>query len=181
MSNQVVAARYADALFQLGDEKNILEEYADNLKVVNEVFKENQQLHSFLNHPSVNGGTKIQMLEKAFSSLHTDILNALKLLAERRRTGIIQEITEHFIQRVNERKGIAEATVYSVRELSEQEQRELKLTFAKRFNKSNVHLINIIDPEILGGIKVQVGNTIFDGSVKGKLKRLERDIVTANN
>ena len=181
MSETVVAKRYANALFQLAEEKSTLEAYENDLAVVKEVFNKNEQLNTFLEHPSVNNKKKQQVLEKAFNGLHVDVLNTLKLLLERGRIGIIPSVADDFSQLVNDKKGIAEAKVYSVRELSEQEQDRLKQTFAKRFNKKDIHLINIVDPEILGGIKVQVGNTIFDGSVKRKLKRMERDIITANN
>jgi len=181
MSKNIVAKRYADALFQLGEEKNTLETLKNDLIVVKEVFSNNKQLDTFLAHPSVGNEKKQQVLDKAFDGLHVDVLHTLKLLLERGRTGIVSSIVDDFIQLVNDKKGIAEAKVYSVRELSALERDKLKQTFAKRFNKKDIHLINIVDPEILGGIKVQVGNTIFDGSLKRKLKRMERDIISANN
>lgn len=179
--HDVVANRYADALFELGIEKNILDQYVEELNTVKDVFSDNEQLDTFLKHPSIKNKTKKQLLEEAFTGLHVDILNTLKLLVERSRTEMVLAIIDHFIQLVNDRKGIAEAKVFSVRELSQSEQVELQATFAKRFNKSDIHLVNIVDPGLLGGMKVQVGNTIFDGTVKNKLRRIERKIVTANN
>lgn len=179
--HDVVANRYADALFELGIEKNILDQYVEELNTVKDVFSDNEQLDTFLKHPSIKNETKKQLLEEAFTGLHVDILNTLKLLVERSRTEMVLAIIDHFIQLVNDRKGIAEAKVFSVRELSQSEQVELQATFAKRFNKSDIHLVNIVDPGLLGGMKVQVGNTIFDGTVKNKLRRIERKIVTANN
>jgi|SRR5690625_991533 len=181
MHDAVVANRYADALFELGIEKNILDQYVEELNTVKDVFSDNEQLDTFLKHPSIKNETKKQLLEEAFTGLHVDILNTLKLLVERSRTEMVLAIIDHFIQLVNDRKGIAEAKVFSVRELSKLEQTELQATFAKRFNKSNIHLVNIVDPNLLGGMKVQVGNTIFDGTVKNKLRRIERKIVAANN
>lgn len=181
MSEQVVAKRYADALFELGGEKNTLDVYMNDLKVVQEVFNSDEELEQFFTHPSVNNETKIQILTKSFTKLHIDILNTLKMLVERDRINLIQTIVDQFVQLVNDKLGIAEAKVYSVRELSTSEQEQLKLTFAKRFNKSEIQIINIVDPKILGGIKVQIGNTIFDGSVTSKLRRIERSIITANN
>ena len=70
--------------------------------------------------------------------------------------------------------------VYSVRALSEEECRQLELSFAKRFAKRAIELNNVVDPSLIGGMKIRVGNTIYDGSVSGMLKRIERNIVTAN-
>lgn len=181
MSEQVVAKRYADALFELGVKKDMLDVYLNDLHTVRDVFDSDERIIAFFNLPSINDKAKADVLEKSFEELHVDVLNTLKLLVERDRINLIQAIVTNFDQRVNERKGIAEAVVYSVRELSKSEQDELKITFAKRFNKNDLHLINVVDPEILGGMKVRVGNTIYDGTVKNKLKRLERNIVTANN
>jgi len=181
MSDEVVANRYADALFDLGNEKNTLDQYVEELITVKEVFSDNEQLDTFLKHPSVKNSTKKQMLEEAFNGLHVDIVNTLKLLVERDRTEMVIRMIDHFIQLVNDKNGIAEAKVFSVRELSKPEQEELQATFARRFNKQGIHLVNIVDPHLLGGMKVQVGNTIFDGTVKNKLRRIERNIVAANN
>src|SRR5690625_7470436 len=79
-----------------------------------------------------------------------------------------RSIIYHFIQMVNDAKGNAEVTVYSVRALSSAEKAELETNFAKRFNKQSIELQNEIDSTLLGGLKIRVGNTIYDGSVQGK-------------
>ncbi|MBY7144723.1 F0F1 ATP synthase subunit delta [Virgibacillus sp. NKC19-3] len=178
--SEVVASRYADALFQLGEEKANLEQLVEDFQIVHDVFQENEQLHAFLTHPSINNEKKKQLLVEVFQGLSTDALNTLKLLVDRRRTEIIPSIIDHFIQLVNDAKEIAEATVYSVRELSDDERIQLETTFAKRFNKRAIKLKNVVDASIIGGIKIRIGNTIFDGSVTGKLNRIARNIGTAN-
>src|SRR5699024_11963527 len=85
-----------------------------------------------------------------------------------------------YIQLLNGAKGIAEATRHSVPPLSNPERSALVKNLAKRLNKSTINLQNIVDTSVLGGLKIRVGNTIFDGSLSGKLKRIERNIVTAN-
>ncbi|GAB3789413.1 F0F1 ATP synthase subunit delta [Virgibacillus kimchii] len=180
MSEAVVAKRYADALFQLGNEKAVLDQFMEEFRTVKEVFDTNTNLITFLKHPRVHHAKKIQFLEKAFQGLSADVVNTIKLLVERQRSEIIPSIIDHFIQLVNDAKGIAVATVYSVRELNEAEQKELESSFAKRFTKNAIQFENVVDPTILGGIKIQLGNTIYDGSVSGKLRRMERNIVTAN-
>lgn len=181
MSQTIVAKRYAEALFQLTEEKNRLNQTVEDLSVVKEVFNSSSQLNSFFKHPSISRENKNNVLEEAFDGVHRDVLNTLKILVNRGRVEVIPSIVDHFIQLVNDKKGIAKADVYSTRELSTLEQNKLKKTFAKRFNKTGIQLNNIVNPSILGGIKVQIGNTIYDGSVEGKLKRIERDIVAANN
>ena len=180
MSEAVVAKRYADALFQLGDEKAILEQLLEELKVVKEVFHVNDSFVIFLKHPRINNEKKKQFLEDVFQDIQADVLNTMKILVERQRIDIVPSIIDHFIQLYNDAKGIAEATVYSVRELTKAEKGELEASFVKRFNKSKVIIHNVVDPSLIGGMKIRIGNTIYDGSITGKLKRIERNIVTAN-
>ena len=180
MSEIVVAKRYADALFQLALEKSILDQLMDNLEVVRDVFQNNEELNAFLLHPRVNGEQKEQLVAASFKGLHTDVVNTVKLLVQRHRTLLIPSIVEAFIKRVNEAKGIEVATVYSVRELTADEKQNLKISFAERIGKTTLEFENIIDPSLVGGIKIRVGNTIYDGSVSGKLRRIERKIAVAN-
>ncbi|WP_405097512.1 F0F1 ATP synthase subunit delta [Oceanobacillus sp. FSL H7-0719] len=180
MSEIVVAKRYADALFQLGSEKSILEKYVEDLTVVREVFSNNKQLNTFLLHPKVNGEQKEQLLTKSLKGLHTDVVNTVKLLVARHRTALIPSFVDAFVKNVNDAKGIEVATVYSVRELTDAEKQNLQLSFAKRLGKNTLEFNNVVDPSLIGGIKIRVGNTIYDGTISGKLGRIKREITVAN-
>ncbi|WP_047981137.1 F0F1 ATP synthase subunit delta [Ornithinibacillus contaminans] len=176
MSEAVVAKRYADALFQLGSESSQLDKFVDELTVVKQVFQENSDLQAFLMHPRVTNDKKKQFLEEVFKGVSKDVVNTLKLLVERHRTAIISDIIDQFIEHVNNAGGIAQGTVYSVRKLSDAEQKELENSFAKRLNKNTIKLVNVVDPSIVGGVKIRMGNTIYDGTISGKLRRIEQNI-----
>lgn len=178
--SEVVANRYAEALFQLGDEKNNTEGLLESTKVAAKVFRENRELSSFLSQPRVGHDKKEQFLEDILKGLNRDVLNTIKLLVERHRTGLVPDVMEAFIQQVNDARGVAYASVYSARKLSEETLRELEAVFAKRFGKQEMHLENVVDPSVIGGVKVRVGNTIYDGSLSGKLNRMKREIVSLN-
>lgn len=180
MSEAVVAKRYAEALYQIGSEKAILDTLEIDAGVVQEVFNQNKKLLMFLTHPRVENKKKKQFINEVFQGLSGDMLNTMKLLVERNRIDLMPFIVKQFIHFTNEAKGIAEATVFSVRPLSDSEIQKLSETFAKRFNKKAIKLENKVDPSIIGGIKLRMGNSIYDGSISGKLKRIERSIVTAN-
>lgn len=180
MSDIVVAKRYADALFQLGLEKSTLDQFVEDFRVVRDVFADNMELNSFLSHPKVNGEQKEKLITESFSGLHTDVVNTVKLLVQRHRTSLIPSIVDAFIQNVNDAKGIEVATVYSVRELTDDEKASLSASFAKRIGKTSLEFENVVDPSLVGGIKIRVGNTIYDGSISGRLRRIEREITAAN-
>ncbi|MUK89656.1 F0F1 ATP synthase subunit delta [Ornithinibacillus sp. L9] len=176
MSEAVVAKRYADALFQLGQEKATLDQLVEEFRVVKNVFQNDNQLNIFLAHPRVNNGKKKQFLDEAFQGVSKDVLNTLKILVDRGRTEMVLSIINHFTQKVNDAKGIAEGKVYSVRKLSDTEKTELENTFAKRFNKQKIQLENVVDPSLIGGVKIRMGNTIIDGSISGKLRSFKRNL-----
>ncbi|GAB4074799.1 F0F1 ATP synthase subunit delta [Barrientosiimonas marina] len=178
--SQVVAKRYADALFQLGQDTGSLDQFVEEAKVLTSVFAENDQLTAFLEHPKVSHEQKMQFIDEVFQEFSGDIVKTFKLLVMRHRTDVAPAVMDHLVHMVNDAEAVSEATVYSVRELSENEQAKIKNTFAERFNKRDVKLKTVVDPSILGGIKVQVGNTVYDGTVQGKLRRMERRIEAAN-
>jgi F-type H+-transporting ATPase subunit delta len=180
MSEAVVAKRYADALFQLASEKAALNDFLEELRVVKQVFEENSELNEFLAHPRVTNEKKRVFLDEVFAGASKDVLNTLKILAERHRIGIVSELVGAFESLVNEASGIAQGKVYSVRKLSDAEKADLETSFAKRLNKSVVKLENVVDPSVVGGVKIRVGNTIYDGTVSGKLRRIEQNIKLAN-
>src|SRR5690625_5286464 len=179
--SEAVAKRYAEALFQLGQENNTIDQFEEDLRVVRDVFQNNEQLNTFLKHPRISTVQKKQLLEEVFQSLHKDIVNTLILLMRRERTEITPSIVEHFFQIVNDAKGIVEAKVFSVRKLTDAEKDALSKNFAKHIEQNKqLKIKNIVDPSLIGGLKVQVKNTVYDGSVSGKLKRMERKIMATN-
>ncbi|MFD1020093.1 F0F1 ATP synthase subunit delta [Thalassobacillus hwangdonensis] len=181
MSEAVVSKRYAQALFQLGQERNIMDTLEQELLTVREVWATNKKFTTFLQHPKVTISKKKTVLSDVFQGFSKEVVHTLHLLADRHREEIIPEVIAHFITLVNESKGIAEAKVYSVRELSEEEKVQISSVFAQKLGKNQLKITNIIDPSILGGIKLRIGNRIYDGTVKGKLERMERKLVSANN
>ncbi|RDY72306.1 F0F1 ATP synthase subunit delta [Halobacillus trueperi] len=181
MSQSIIAKRYADALFQLGKEKAKLEQFESELVTLRDVFRGNKEIISFLNHPRFSMEQKKKFVSDSFQSFSAEIVNTLKLLVERHREEIIVDMIGFYIEMMNDAKGIADADVYSVRELSEAEKQRISETFAPKVGKQSLNLTNIVDPSILGGLRLRVGNRIFDGSVSGKLRRIERKLVSANN
>jgi F-type H+-transporting ATPase subunit delta len=179
MSRNAVSKRYAVALFELATEKGQLDQLGQELRVFKDTYQTNKSLQQFLTHPKISGAKKKELLKDAFaSSLSTEALHTLYVLIDRKRAEIIIEMIEEFFVLANEKRGIAEATVYSVKELSSDEEKALSEVFAKRVGKETLNITNIIDKNLIGGIKVQIGNRIFDGSVSNKLKKIQRQLVS---
>src|SRR5690625_1825274 len=180
MSEAVVAKRYADALFQLASDKNNIDTLLSELQVVKEVFHNDKQITDFLNHPRVNNDEKMKLIDVAFKEFNKDVLHTLKILVERHRINIVTEFVDAFVDQYNEANKIAQATVYSVRALSEEETTNIESSLKKQLQKEQVVITNKIEPSLLGGMRIRVGNTIYDGSISGKLNRIKHNIGSAS-
>ena len=180
MSEAVVAKRYADALFQLASEKNNVENIQNALSTVKDVIQNTKEVVDFLNHPRIKQADKMNIVEEAFGKFDKDVVNLIKLLVERHRISLVPAVIDHFAHFYNEENGIADATVYSVRALTDAEKEHLESSFTTKLNKKSVSINNVVDPSLIGGMKIRVGNTIYDGSISNKLNRLKQNIVSAS-
>ncbi|WLR48925.1 F0F1 ATP synthase subunit delta [Halobacillus litoralis] len=178
MSETVVAKRYAQALFQLAQERKKVEQIGEELRTVREVLRGNPSVYTFLKHPKITTEDKKRVFSNSFQGMTTEVLNTLNLIVDRHREDLIIDMISEFLTKIDNQKGIAEATVYSVRELSDDEKQQISKTFAPKVEKQSLNITNIIDSSLLGGIRVKIGNRIFDGSVSGKLHRMERELVS---
>ncbi len=176
MNKQVVAKRYASALFEIAKEQQLLDQLEQELRVVKQVFAQNEALLSVLNHPKVALAKKKALIQEVFASVSNVLQHTFMLLLDRHRIDIAEDLVDAFITLANEARGVAEAIVYSARPLTEDETKALAEVFAKKVGVDTLRITNIIDKDVIGGVKVRIGNRIFDGSVSGKLARLQRQL-----
>jgi len=178
MSNTMVAKRYASALFQIANEQQILGQVEEDLRVVKEVLEYNPDLKAVLKSSKLTIDKKKEIVKNAFASVNVYVLNTVLILIDRHREDQIAEVTDQFLELANEAMGIAEAEVYSARELTDAERDALSATFAAKIGKKSLKIENIVDSNLLGGIRLRIGNRIYDGSLRGKLDRLERNLLS---
>ena len=177
MKETLVGKRYALALFQLALENNELEKMEEELSVLKEVFETNKDFYAFLESPKITREKKKQVLSTVFSGFSERVLNALNLMIDRNRIDHIVPMAEIFIGLSYEHRGIAKSIVESARPLSEEEKATISKVFAAKVGKKDLEIQNKVNSDILGGIKVRIGNRIYDGTLQGKLERLRRKLV----
>lgn len=180
MSETVVARRYADALFQLAIEKGTAESVLNELNIVKDVFQKDENLSNILTHPKIKQTEKVELIDTVFVGMEKDVVNTLKILVQRDRVEIVLSVINDYINLYNDRNGIAIAKVYSVRALTDQEKTSIELSFKAQLNKQTITIENIIDPSLIGGLRIRVGNTIYDGSISNQLNRFKANLVSAS-
>jgi F-type H+-transporting ATPase subunit delta len=178
MSSPVVAQRYALALFQLAKEKHLADKIDEELRTIKKVLTQNPGFIQLLRSPKLSLNEKRKLIRESFQKASAPVINTMMLLTDRHREDMILGVAEAYIDLLNEERGIAEAAVYSVRPLTADETKAISEVFAPKVGKTTLNIENIVDSNLLGGVKVRIGNRIFDGSLKGKLERLKRTLTS---
>jgi F-type H+-transporting ATPase subunit delta len=175
-SSTVVAKRYARALFEVAQEKQMTSQVEEDLKNIVGTVNENNNLAKILQHPGIAADAKLNVLKEIFGGKVSDIvLNTLKLLIERRREGVINALLYDYVAIANEALGQAKATVYTAFPVSEEEIAKIAEQFGKLSGKT-IRVEHVIDQKLLGGLQVRIGDRLYEGSLAGKLDRLKKSL-----
>ena len=173
----VIGDRYAESLFDLAKEENKVTQYLDDIKLVGEVLGSDPQIVQFFNHVLIENEKKIQLLDQSFKgNVDQYVLNFLKLLVQSRRIRYIDDIVKSYIKLSNQYLGIEEGMIYTLYELTDQQIQDIEKAISKKENKK-VTLKLSIDSSLLGGIKVQIANRIYDGTIKNKVEMLKKELL----
>jgi len=142
------------------------------------LLQESDPLRRVLENPSIPGDRKRAVLDAITQRLGTtrQVRNFVAVLTDNRRLPLFSEILKQVEQELDDRQGFAEAQVSSARQLSDPEKQMLEVEIAKMTGKK-VRARYAQDASLLGGAVVQVGSTIYDGSVKGQLDRIREQLV----
>ncbi|MDN7241783.1 F0F1 ATP synthase subunit delta [Planococcus sp. N028] len=172
-----VSERYALALFQSAKQHEVMALVEEDLRVVKRAFIENPELKNLINSPKLTSENKREIMTQLFGQANVFVVNTLLLMGERKRLNEVVGLVDAYIRLANEEQGIADAKVFSVRPLSEEERTSVSSVFAKKVGKQALRIENIIDPSLIGGMRIQIGNQIYDSSISSKLERLQRQLI----
>ncbi|SEL59575.1 ATP synthase F1 subunit delta [Parapedobacter koreensis] len=174
MSEFKVASRYAKSLIDLAQEQGNLETVKRDMEQFVAVLRTNKELQAVLKNPIMKQDKKSNILDALFGDkIHPSITAFFHIMVRKGRAGILYATAQEFIREYNEVKGIVHATVTSATALSTKNLDTLQKVIASEIN-AEVILQNNVDPSLIGGFVVKVGDRQIDASIAGKLKKLER-------
>jgi F-type H+-transporting ATPase subunit delta len=144
------------------------------------VLSESSELRTIWDSPSVISKQKLKLLDALAKKLGLlpEVRNFVAVLISNRRIHAFGEIAKNAIEQINERLGIADAEILSVRELGVEERHKLESQVAKVTGK-RLRVRYSLDQKLMGGVVVKVGSTIYDGSVRGQLQRMKEQLAQA--
>ena len=176
----VVDRVYARALFEAAQEKGRLEPVRDQLEQVVTAAAEVPELRELLRNPQLDPRGRAAALEDVLAGGDELLRNFLLVLVDKGRIGALELIAEEFERLVAEAEGVLSAELTTAIELSDDDERRL-LKQIEDASGRKVEATRQVDPELIGGIVLQVGSHRLDASVRGRLDRLRRALVGASS
>jgi len=166
-----VARPYAEATFRSALEQNALGPVADSLALVAAIARD-EQMHSVLLNPKVAAPQKKEIFDAgAGGRLHALVKNLVSMLVDNHRAVLIGSVEEQFQQLKHEHERVVRAHITSAQPLTDQQRDEIVAALEKRYGKKIEAELDV-DPELLGGARVQVGDQVIHASVRDALAQM---------
>lgn len=176
MMNRTLARRYATAVYALAAEGNAVDAVGADLERVVDAIEGDETVAQFFTAPIIDRAEKERVLASAFEGCVGDVaLHTLLLLVRKRREALLRGVLEEYRGLVLAARGVAEATIVSARPLSEQELRETTERISRIYG-TRLQARLVVRPDLVGGIRVVVGDRVVDGTVAGRLEALARSL-----
>lgn len=174
----LVNKRYAEALVNLAIEKAAVDAYQEELLAVSEIYENEEALRTFLLNPENTSKTKKSVLSGILEGkVPQDILHFLLVLVDKGRVASLPGIYREYVKMANEKKSILNITIFAAAPIDQPQIDSIRDKFRVLYNAHSVKTVLEIDPSLIGGVKVAIGDKLYDGTVKGRLERLHASLV----
>ena len=173
-----VADRYARAIFELGVETGQLAPITEQLRRFAQVYSGSAELRAVLDNPIIEQEKRDSVLAdvSALLGLMGNALNLIKLLAQRKKLRVVAEIARRLDRLGDEKAGVVRATVTSARAMPDSFYQRLVAELEAATSRKIV-LERREDPTLIAGFVTRIGDNTIDGSVRGRLNEIERQLV----
>jgi ATP synthase F1 delta subunit len=168
---------YARALYEAAKERDRVDVARAQLGELTEALETMPELEAFLANPQLDPGAKASVLEEITTGADPVVRNFVRLVASKGRAGQLRPIVEEFEAIVDREQGRLKVQLTTAVELDDKEANAIVDRIAKSSGRS-VEATRAVDPDLIGGMILQAGSLRVDASVRGRLNRLRRELVT---
>ncbi len=173
----VLAREYGEGLYELARDEHLLEAIHGELTEIAALMKAEPQFVRLLTSHAVERSKRLEVVDTVFRDrAHIFIVNYMKLLVQKERFDCFAESIQWFHQRYNGEFGIVEAHVTTAVPLSENDMKAIRQKLAQ-ISGRKVHLIDSVDPALIGGVRVEMDGKRYDNTIRDRLNRLRRSLV----
>ncbi len=179
MRDETVARSYAEALFDLAARTDQRDEYGVALEAVARLLAENPQAKLFLETPRIDSNEKKKVLRSVLGDrLPKNVLNFIQLVIDKRRQRLVQEISSAYQDLLDDHLGRTHVEVTVARHFSEEDMQRLTLRLSEMLGREAVAHVRV-KPDVLGGIMLKTGDTVYDGTLRRRLNGIRRSLLDA--
>ena len=177
MRNETVARNYAEALFELGQRAGSAERYADLMDAVAAAVETTPRVQAVLMSPRVPKSEKARILGAAMKDAPREFVLFLQAVVKRGRHRILREIAHEYMVLLDQKLERVRAGVTLARTPDAKLQRVIEELLSRQLKKEVIAAYSV-DPEILGGAIIRVGERVLDGSLRRRMTRLRRQLLS---
>jgi F-type H+-transporting ATPase subunit delta len=177
LRTETIARNYAETLFELGEQSGNTERFVDLVDAVAAAIEQSPQIEAILMSPKVPKSEKSRMLGQALRSTPREFVLFLQALVKRGRQQILREIATQYLALLDQKLDRVRAGVTLARQPDEKLKRTIQELLTRQLGKQVLPSFSE-DPEILGGAIVRVGDRVLDGSLRRRMTRLRRQLLT---
>jgi F-type H+-transporting ATPase subunit delta len=171
------ARRYAKAVFELAEQEGQLDEWGHRLAVVRELMSD-PEIAAVLTNPTIAVEQRMALISDEPRVLDPESTNLARLLIESNRVRDVAAIEDEFQRLADEAAGRVRATVTTAVELTATDRDRVEDELSKRLGKE-IRMQVVVDPRIIGGLKLQYGDRLVDASVSTRLQQLRRRLAAS--
>ncbi|AWH84475.1 ATP synthase F1 subunit delta [Flavobacterium album] len=175
MTGSRAAIRYAKAILEMAQASGAAQQVNDDMALIAATLKESGELSSFINNPTIKGEVKESALKEVFANTGNITQGLFRLLFENRRFEILGAIAAEYKTQFDTMNGVEVATVTTAFPITPELEAKV-LDKVKEFSDKKITLKNIVDPAIIGGFILRVGDKQFNASVANSLLTLKREL-----
>ncbi len=180
MGNEKLARRYATAVFALAQQPGAVTDVGRDLATISSGIDADETTEAFFLAPIVDRVEKERVLLAAFEGKTNEVaLHTLLLLVRKRRESLLRELVEQYRVLERQARGAEPLTVTTAKQMSADELRAL-VARQERAYGNTVDASQRVDPDLIGGVRVTMGDRRIDGSVAGRLEELTRELFSRN-
>ena len=173
----LISQRYAGALYQAAEAQGITDSCNEDLKVCRDVFESQDAFIGYLVNPKTTQKEKQIALRDIFQdNLEGLTMNTLLLLLEKGRITLVPEIAADYQNFVDQKNNVISMTITTAMEAEPDLIAKISEKFRVKYGADRVNVEQVVDPDIIGGAIIVVGDTMYDESVRGKLQALAAEI-----
>lgn len=175
---KLISKTYGEALFELAIEEESADRMLEEVSGIREVLCSNPEYLRFLVNPRIPADKKVKTTQEIFTKrVSKEVVGFITLIIQKGRSDSLLEILDYFISRMKEFKGIGIAYITTPHQLGEEKKAMIqeKLLQTTSFKEMEMHYL--INPALLGGMQIRIGDRVVDSSLQTKLNQLQKELL----